>query len=94
MYLTLHVGLGTFRPVLLIILPNIKCIVNITISSKEAAEILNQTRKNHQRIISVGTTSTRALETIANKYNGLFKEDSGDKIYLFTQDMNLRQSML
>lgn len=46
------------------------------IMSKETAEVLKQTRKNNKKIISVGTTSTRTLETIMNLY-GEFKECSG-----------------
>ena len=44
---------------------------------KEVADVLNETRKQNKRIISVGTTSTRTLETIINKY-GCFKECSGN----------------
>ena len=44
--------------------------------SKETAELLTKTKENHKRIISVGTTSTRTLETIMTKYNE-FKECSG-----------------
>ena len=44
--------------------------------SKEVAEILNKAKKNKQRIVSVGTTSTRTLETIMTKY-GEFRDTSG-----------------
>lgn len=77
-YLTLHVGLGTFRPVVVDNIHKHKMHSEYYHLSKEAAEILNQTKRNNKRIISVGTTSTRALETIANKYHGIFKEDSGN----------------
>ena len=43
---------------------------------KEVAELLNNTRKNGKRIIAVGTTSTRTLETITSKYNE-FRECHG-----------------
>ena len=44
--------------------------------TKEVAELLNKTKENGKRVIAVGTTSTRTLETIASKYDG-FKECSG-----------------
>jgi len=75
--LTLHVGLGTFRPVSVDDVQNHKMHSEYYQLSEESAHILNQTKKNNNRIISVGTTSTRTLETIANKFNGFFKEDSG-----------------
>jgi len=76
-YLTLHVGLGTFRPVSVDNILNHKMHSEFYQLSNYAAKILNQTRKNKKRIISVGTTSSRTLETIATKYSGVFKEDSG-----------------
>ncbi len=76
-YLTLHVGLGTFRPVSVTDVEKHKMHSEFYQLSEETASLLNETRKNHHRIITVGTTSTRTLETIAGKYNGTFKEDSG-----------------
>lgn len=70
---TLHVGLGTFRPV------KVEDVLEHTMHSEqyiltsEVASILNQAKQNNQRIISVGTTSTRVLESNINKY-GVFKE--------------------
>lgn len=75
-YLTLHVGLGTFRPVKEENVLEHKMHSEYYELSSEAANILNNTRKNGKRIIAVGTTSTRTLETIYQKYN-TFKEDSG-----------------
>ncbi len=75
-YVTLHVGLGTFRPVKE---ENIKDHVmhsEFYTMNKDTANILNKAKENGNKIISVGTTSTRVLETIVNKYN-CFKEDSG-----------------
>lgn len=75
-YVTLHVGLGTFRPVKE---ENIKDHVmhsEFYTMNKDNANILNKAKENGNKIISVGTTSTRVLETIVNKYN-CFKEDSG-----------------
>lgn len=75
-YITLHVGLGTFRPVNVEDVANHKMHSEFYSMSKETAMILNEAKKNGQRIISVGTTSTRTLETIMTKY-GVFKETSG-----------------
>lgn len=72
----LHVGLGTFRPVNVENINDHKMHSEFYIMSKETAEVLKQTRKNNKKIISVGTTSTRTLETIMNLY-GEFKECSG-----------------
>lgn len=75
-YVTLHVGLGTFRPVNVEDVTKHKMHSEFYMMSKETANILNNAKKNNKRIISVGTTSTRTLETIINKYNE-FKECSG-----------------
>ncbi|HEY8364746.1 MAG TPA: tRNA preQ1(34) S-adenosylmethionine ribosyltransferase-isomerase QueA [Haloplasmataceae bacterium] len=76
-YLTLHVGLGTFRPVTVDDISQHVMHSEFYSLSKEAADMLNQTKKNNKRIITVGTTSTRVLETIAQKYNGIFQAESG-----------------
>ena len=75
-YVTLHVGLGTFRPVSVDDVNNHKMHSEFYMMNKETAEILNKAKNNNQRIISVGTTSTRTLETITNLYNE-FRECSG-----------------
>jgi len=75
-YITLHVGLGTFRPVNVENIKDHKMHSEFYMMNKETAELLNQVRKNGGRIISVGTTSTRTLETIMRD-NTEFKECSG-----------------
>ena len=75
-YVTLHVGLGTFRPVNVEDVKTHKMHSEFYSMSKEVADILNKAKKENRNIISVGTTSTRTLETIFNKYNE-FKEGSG-----------------
>ena len=75
-YVTLHVGLGTFRPVSVDDINDHKMHSEFYMMSKETADILNKAKKENKRIISVGTTSTRTLETIMNLY-GEFKECSG-----------------
>ena len=74
--ITLHVGLGTFRPVEVDDVNNHKMHSEFYSMSKETASVLNQAKKDNRRIISVGTTTTRTLETIMNLY-GEFKECSG-----------------
>lgn len=74
--ITLHVGLGTFRPVKEENIKNHKMHSEYYEMSKKTAEVLNKAKKEKRRIISVGTTTTRTLETIINLYNE-FKESSG-----------------
>ncbi|MBQ3436051.1 MAG: tRNA preQ1(34) S-adenosylmethionine ribosyltransferase-isomerase QueA [Bacilli bacterium] len=75
-YITLHVGLGTFRPVKVERVEDHKMHSEYYRVDKETADLLNNTRKSGKRIIAVGTTSTRTLETLIKKY-GEFREDSG-----------------
>lgn len=82
-FVTLHVGLGTFRPV------NVEDVTKHVMHSeyyemtKDVANNLNKAKQEGRRIISVGTTSTRVLETIMSKYNE-FKECSGNtEIFIY-----------
>ncbi len=75
-YITLHVGLGTFRPVSVENIKDHKMHSEYYMMDGEVANILNEAKKNKKRVISVGTTTTRTLETIMNLY-GEFKECSG-----------------
>ena len=75
-YITLHVGLGTFRPVNVSDVKEHKMHSEFYMISSEVANILNKAKKEKRRIISVGTTTTRTLETVMSKYN-TFKECSG-----------------
>lgn len=76
-YLTLHVGLGTFRPVDEDDIDDHKMHSEFYRLTPEAADELNEVRKNGGRIIATGTTSIRTLETIGTKFNGEIKPDSG-----------------
>ena len=76
-HVTLHVGLGTFRPVNVEDIKNHKMHSEYYGMSKESANVLNEVKEKGGRIISVGTTSTRVLETILNKY-GEFVACSGN----------------
>lgn len=73
---TLHVGLGTFRPVKVENVLDHHMHSEFYMVSQEAADIINETRKNGGRVISVGTTSTRTLESAADE-NGFLHECSG-----------------
>lgn len=75
-HLTLHVGLGTFRPVKEENILDHKMHSEYYIIEQEQAEIINQTKKSGGRIIAVGTTSTRTLESIADE-NGFVKASNG-----------------
>lgn len=75
-YLTLHVGLGTFRPVKVDNVLDHHMHSEYYELSKESADLINDTKANGGRIISVGTTSTRTLETIADE-DGKVRESSG-----------------
>ena len=75
-YITLHVGLGTFRPVNVEDVTAHKMHSEFYQMTKEVADELNRAKQENRRIVSVGTTSTRTLETIMTK-EGTFKETSG-----------------
>lgn len=82
-YVTLHVGLGTFRPVVVENVLEHEMHSEHYVMSKNTADILNQAKKENRRIIAVGTTTTRTLETIMSLYNE-FKECSGEtKIFIY-----------
>ena len=76
-YLTLHVGLGTFRPVSVDSLDDHEMHSEFYSLSEEAAQTLRQVKANGGRIIAVGTTSIRTLETIGSKFQGQIQADSG-----------------
>lgn len=76
-YLTLHVGLGTFRPVSVDNVDEHEMHSEYYHLSQEAADTLNQVKENGGRIVAVGTTSIRTLETIGNKFDGHLEADSG-----------------
>ncbi|MGX6962123.1 tRNA preQ1(34) S-adenosylmethionine ribosyltransferase-isomerase QueA [Vagococcus xieshaowenii] len=76
-YLTLHVGLGTFRPVSVDNIEEHKMHSEFYRLTEEAAQALNDVRSQGGRIVAVGTTSIRTLETIGQKFDGEIKADSG-----------------
>ena len=74
---TLHVGIGTFRPVKVENIEEHDMHTEHYYIKKEDAEKINKTKQNGGRIIAVGTTSCRVLESVADE-NGLVKETEGD----------------
>ena len=74
-FVTLHVGLGTFRPVKAEEITEHHMHSELCMISKETAEILNETKRTGGRVICVGTTSCRTLESLVNE-DGTFEEKS------------------
>jgi len=82
-YVTLHVGLGTFRPVKADDILDHKMHSEFYILPEETAQLVNETKKNGGRVISVGTTSTRTLESVTDE-NGVVHASSGwTKIFIY-----------
>ena len=77
-YVTLHVGLGTFRPVEVDNILEHHMHSEFYVMDDVTANILNKAKDDGRRIIAVGTTSTRTLETVASNNNGHFKATSGN----------------
>lgn len=83
-FITLHVGLGTFRPVSVDSIEDHEMHSEFYRITQETADLINETRKQGGRIVSVGTTSTRTLESVARKFGGELQEDSGwTDIFIF-----------
>lgn len=83
LYVTLHVGLGTFRPVAEENVLDHEMHSELYMITKEVADKLNKAKKEKRRIIAVGTTSTRTLESNITKY-GCFKETTEEtKIFIY-----------
>ena len=76
-YLTLHVGLGTFRPVSVENIEDHDMHSEYYTLDEETANVINETKKNGGRVFSIGTTSTRTLETIARDNDGEIVAASG-----------------
>ncbi len=83
-YVTLHVGLGTFRPVSVSNIEEHQMHSEFYSMSDTVASILNDTKARGKKIVAVGTTSTRTLETIATNNDGKFVGCSGwTKIFIY-----------
>ncbi len=83
-FITLHVGLGTFRPISAETIDEHDMHSEFYQMTEGTARLLNDIKDKGGKIVSVGTTSTRTLETIASANNGQFKESSGwTDIFIF-----------
>lgn len=92
-FITLHVGLGTFRPVSVDKIEEHEMHSEFYQMTKETADTLNKVKENGGRIISVGTTSTRTLETIRRAFMiNLLKQVDG-LIFSYILHTNLKQLM-
>lgn len=80
---TLHVGLGTFRPVKVDDVNDHHMHSEFYMIDEEVAEKLNQAKANNQRIISVGTTSTRTLEANFKKYRKFQATQESTNIFIY-----------
>lgn len=82
-FITLHVGLGTFRPVSVEDINDHEMHSEYYQMTQKTANLLNQTKKEGHRIISVGTTSTRTLETIRRNYNEFVAVSGWTDIFIY-----------
>ncbi len=82
-FLTLHVGLGTFRPVKVENIEDHHMHSEYYELSKETADMINETRAEGGRIIAVGTTTTRTLETVADKNGRLIPQKGWTDIFIY-----------
>jgi S-adenosylmethionine:tRNA ribosyltransferase-isomerase len=82
-FVTLHVGLGTFRPVKEEIIEKHKMHSEFYMVTEEASEEINRTRANGGRIITVGTTSTRTLETVADEKGRIIPGSGWTDIFIY-----------
>lgn len=82
-YVTLHVGLGTFRPVKVDDVTNHKMHSEHYEIPKETADLINETKKNGGRVIAVGTTSCRTLESVATFFGEIKPCDGFTDIFIY-----------
>lgn len=81
--ITLHVGLGTFRPVKVDDVTKHKMHTEHYIMPKKAADIINNTKKNGKRVIAVGTTSCRTIESVAAKNGCICADEDDTSIFIY-----------
>lgn len=82
-HVTLHVGLGTFRPVKVDDVEKHHMHSEFYVVEEDQAELINETRKNGGRIISVGTTSCRTLESAADENGNLQAKSGWTEIFIY-----------
>lgn len=82
-YVTLHVGLGTFRPVKVDDVTKHIMHKEHYIMPKETADLINETHKNGKRVICVGTTSCRTVESVASKNDCICEDEDDTGIFIY-----------
>lgn len=82
-YVTLHVGLGTFRPVKVDDVTKHKMHSEHYEIPEQTAKLINETKKNGKRVIAVGTTSCRTLESVATQFNEIKACDGWTDIFIY-----------
>lgn len=82
-FITLHVGLGTFRPVSVDVVEEHEMHAEFYYMNEETANLLNNVKAGNNRIISVGTTSTRTLETIARDHGKFIATSGWTDIFIY-----------
>ena len=82
-YVTLHVGLGTFRPVQVDDVTDHKMHSEYYEVSKETADLINETKKNGKRVICVGTTSVRTVESVAKDDGTMVEQKGNTEIFIY-----------
>lgn len=82
-YLTLHVGLGTFRPVSVDDVTKHHMHTEYYSISKKTCDIINKTKQNNGKIVVVGTTSVRVLETVMNRFGKLVECSGVTDIFIY-----------
>ncbi len=80
---TLHIGLGTFRPVKVEDIKDHNMHSEVFEITQEAADILNKAKEEGRRIISIGTTSTRTLESCMQKYGKFVETREATSIFIY-----------
>lgn len=82
-YVTLHVGLGTFRPVKADDILEHKMHSEFYIMPQSTADLVNETKNNGKRVIAVGTTATRVLETVGSEGHKLSEQTGWTDIFIY-----------
>lgn len=82
-FVTLHIGAGTFSPVRSEIITEHTMHTERFNLSKETAELLNHAKRNHNRIITVGTTATRVLETVYRQFNEFRAHQAQSSLFIY-----------
>ena len=82
-FVTLHVGLGTFRPVKVEDFENHIMHTEHYMLPEETAKLINETKASGHRVIAVGTTSCRTLESVASKFGQIKADDDDTSIFIY-----------